>query len=94
MSRSQSGEEKDNRLLFGVDVRYCSPNPTWRRFLSTNQEPNSEFKMAASARKQRAAAKLGCGGDGGGDGGTDGGADWGGGRWGGHRPVTSLKREW
>ena len=32
MSRSQSGEEKDNRLLFGVDVRYCSPNPTWWRF--------------------------------------------------------------
>ena len=50
--------------------------------------------MAASARKQRAAAKPGCGGDGGGDGGTDGGADWGGGHWGGNRPVTSLKREW
>ena len=50
--------------------------------------------MAASARKQRAAAKPGGGGDGGGDGGTDGGADWVGGHWGGHRPVTSLKREW
>ena len=34
MSRSQSGEEKDNRLLFGVDVRYCSPNPTGGGFFN------------------------------------------------------------
>ena len=34
MSRSQSGEQKDNRLLFGVDVRYCSPNPTGGGFFN------------------------------------------------------------